>query len=323
MQALVVNQPDRGVLRVVTDRAAPVVRPGEVLIRVRLAGICATDLEIARGYMRFAGVPGHEFVGVVVDGSNALRGRRVVGEINCICGGCDLCRAGLSTHCRRRTVLGILGRDGAFAELLTLPEQNCHVVPGEISDQQAVFVEPLAAALQVLKEGAIDRHSRVAVLGTGRLGLLIAQVISNVRPRLTVIGRNPHTLEFCEQIGIHALRIEEASPTEDYDVVVEATGSPAGLRLALQLVRPRGTIVLKSTYAQPEPIDLAPIVINEIRLAGSRCGVFADAIAALRARQVNVDRMVTAVYPLRDAVDAFAAAANPANIKVLLRPDAV
>ncbi|MGE0479731.1 MAG: alcohol dehydrogenase catalytic domain-containing protein [Phycisphaerae bacterium] len=323
MQAVVVNQPDRGVLRVVTDRAAPVARPGEVLIRVQLAGICATDLEIARGYMRFAGVPGHEFVGVVVEGSNALRGRRVVGEINCVCGGCDLCRAGLSTHCRRRTVLGILGRDGAFAELLTLPERNCHVVPDEISDTQAVFVEPLAAALHVLKDAAIDRHARVAVLGTGRLGLLIAQVIANARPRLTVIGRNPRTLEVCERLGIHALRVEEASPTEDYDVVVETTGSPAGMRLALQLVRPRGTIVLKSTYAEPEPIDLAPIVINEIRVVGSRCGVFADALAALRARHVDVERMVTAVYPLRDAVDAFAAAASPESIKVLLRPDAV
>jgi threonine dehydrogenase-like Zn-dependent dehydrogenase len=293
-----------------------------VTIRVHLAGICATDFEIARGYMNFSGVPGHEFVGTVVAGPDHLRGRRVVAEINCVCGTCDMCSRGLSPHCRRRTVLGINGRDGAFAELLTVPERNCHVVPDSISDQQAVFVEPLAAALQVTRLQPIDQWMDVVVLGSGRLGLLVAQVLKLRGCRLQVVGRNPQTLAFCDRRGIQSIALRDLVPKPVYDVVVECTGISEGLRLAMQLARPCGTIVLKSTYAEPATVDLAPLVVNEIRLIGNRCGPFPEALALLRDRKIEVDEIISRVYPLRRGEEALAAAARPENIKVLLRPGA-
>ncbi len=322
MQALVVPADISRRIRFVADYPDSVAAPGEVTIRVSLAGICATDLEIARGYMKFTGVPGHEFVGTVVGGSQRLAGRRVVAEINCVCGECDLCRRGLSNHCRQRTVLGIAGRDGAFAEYLTVPERNCQVVPDSITDRQAVFVEPLAAAVHVLDAAPMDRDSRVAVLGSGRLGLLVAQVLASQPCELEVIGRNARTLAFCCQRGIRTCRVDDAQRRADRDVVVDCSGSPDGLRLALQLCRPGGTIVLKSTYAEPATIDLAPVVINEVRLVGNRCGPFAEALRLLAERRVEVDEMITAEFPLAQGVEALAAAAQPEHIKVLLRPGA-
>jgi threonine dehydrogenase-like Zn-dependent dehydrogenase len=270
--------------------------------------------------MGFEGIPGHEFVGTVVAGSSALNGRRVVAEINCVCRECDMCRAAMPTHCRRRTVVGILNRNGAFAELLSVPAANCHAVPDEIADQQAVFVEPLAAAVQVVKLHPVRHDTHVAVLGTGRLGLLVAQVLARHKCSLEVIGRNERSLAICTKLGLPAVPIEQVVPEAAHDLVVECTGAPAGLRLAMQLVRPRGTIVLKSTYADPSGIDLAPIVINEVRVVGNRCGPFPDAIALLREHKIAVDGMVSAVYPLERGPEAFAAAADARNIKVLLQP---
>ena len=316
MKALVFE----GQLRLDHDRPEPQVRTGEALVKVRLAGICATDIEITKGYMDFAGVLGHEFVGEVVRGSDRWVGRRVVGEINCVCRSCDMCSRGLANHCRKRTVLGIAGRDGAFAEFLALPEMNLHAVPDVITDEQAVFVEPLAAAYQVLKQCPIEKHQRVAVLGSGRLGLLVAQVIQKTGCKLEVIGRNPLTLSFCEKRGIQTRSIDDVVPRGEHDVVVDCTGNPQAFGLATELVRPRGTIVLKSTYAASGLLNLAPLVINEVTLLGSRCGPFVDALAALARAEIHVDTMVSRTYDLANAVDAVAAAADPGNIKILLRP---
>lgn len=320
MQALVSQAEPSRRIRFVPDHPAPSAAAGELLIRVTLAGVCATDLEIARGYMQSAGVLGHEFVGTVVAGDARLIGKRVVAEINCTCGECEMCRRGLAHHCTRRTVLGIAGHDGAFAEYLAAPSQNCHVVPDEVSDRQAVFVEPLAAAAHVLDAVLIERTTRVTVLGSGRLGLLVAQVLALRDCDLVVIGRNPRTLEFCHARGIHTTYIDAVAPAADRDVVVDCTGSPDGLRLALRLCRPCGTIVLKSTYAEPAPIDLAPLVVNEIRVVGSRCGSFPVALRLLAERRVAVDELITAVYPLTRGVEALEAAGRPENTKVLLQP---
>jgi threonine dehydrogenase-like Zn-dependent dehydrogenase len=293
---------------------------GDVLIRVSLAGICATDLEIARGYMNFHGVPGHEFVGTVIEGASVWNGKRVVGEINCVCQKCDLCQAGLSNHCRKRTVLGIGGRDGTFAEYVTLPVRNLHEVPSGVSDEEAVFVEPLAAAIQVVKQCPIESRMRVAVVGSGRLGLLVAQVLARTGCRLEVVGRNPNTLLFCEKKGIQPISVNDLIPRADRDVVVDCSGTPQGFDLATQLVRPRGTIVLKSTYAGSEATNCAAIVINEIAVQGSRCGPFPDAIQALARKHIDVLSMISRTFDLSRGLEAFEAAQDPANIKILLKP---
>ena len=320
MHALVVPTAKPTRVEFVTDHPTPVPASGEVLIRVRLAGICATDLEIARGYMQCHGVLGHEFVGTVVDGSTRLAGRRVVAENNCPCPECPLCRRGRPNHCPHRTVLGIAGRDGAFAEYLTVPERNCHLVPDSLSDRQAVFVEPLAAAAHVLDVQPLAPDTRVAVLGSGRLGLLTARVLALQPGELTVIGRNPHTLQLCERNGLRTLSTDRIPADAAYDFVVDCTDTADGLRLALRLCRPGGTIALKSTYTPPEPVDLAPLVINEVRVVGSRCGDFPRALRLLESRRIDVDDLITTVRPLADGLAALAAAAQPENIKILLQP---
>lgn len=299
---------------------APAGGQGEAIIDVLLAGICATDLEIVCGYMGFRGILGHEFVGRVRKGPSEWIGKRVVGEINCVCGRCDLCQSGLSRHCRKRTVLGISGRDGAFAEQVALPAMNLHVVPDGMSDEEAVFVEPLAAAIQVVQQCKVEPRMQVTVIGPGRLGLLVAQVLARTGCKLDVVGRSATGLEFCEKKGIQPVPLSAVVPRADRDVVVECSGSPDGLRLALSMVRPRGTIVLKSTYASGSTVDLAPIVINEVTLLGSRCGPFAEALKALARRDVEVASMVSRKFELSRAVDAFEAARDPRNIKVLLKP---
>lgn len=291
-----------------------------VIIRVDLAGICATDLEIAKGYMDFHEVLGHEFVGTVVEGPADWNGKRVVGEINCVCQRCDLCQSGLSNHCRKRTILGISGRNGAFAEFLSLPVRNLHEVPSSISDEEAVFVEPLAAAYQVIKQCPIDPRMRVAVVGSGRLGLLVAQVLATTGCRLEVVGRNPHTLLFCEKKGIQSVSVSDVIPRADRDLVVECTGNPQGMELAARLVRPRGMIILKSTYAHSESTNLTPIVVNEIAVLGSRCGPFPDAISALARKEIDVRSMISRQYALEQGSEAFAAADDGRHIKVLLKP---
>ena len=300
----------------------PALKDGECTIQVHLAGICATDLHITRGYMDYRGVLGHEMVGTVIAGPAAWNGKRVVGEINCVCRRCEMCLAGLSNHCRQRTVMGILGRDGCFADRVVLPPRNLHQVPDVVSDEEAVFVEPLAAAYQVLAQCTIDKRTRAGVVGPGRLGLLVAQVLKTTGCQLTVIGRNRTKLLLAEKKGIQSIHIDEVVPRKDYDVIVECTGSPEGLSLAMQLIRPRGTIVLKSTSADAGSVNLAPLVIDEVRLIGSRCGPFPEAINALARQAVDVRSLISKTYPIEAALEAFKAAASPQNVKVLLRIDA-
>ena len=291
---------------------------GECLIRVHLAGVCATDLQITRGYMGFRGVLGHEMVGTVEAGSKAWVNKRVACEINFVCRKCDMCLAGLATHCRSRGVMGIAARDGCFADYLVAPEHNLHEIPDQVSDEEAVFIEPLAAAYQVPAQCRIDARSRVTVVGSGRLGLLIAQVLTEQGARVTVVGRNRKKLEVCEKLGIQGIHLDDLVARQDHDVVVECTGSPAGLPLALELVRPRGTIVLKSTHAGAAEVDLAPLVINEVNLVGSRCGPFGEAVNALARKTVRVAPLMSKTFPIEDAEKAFAAAASPEHLKVIL-----
>ena len=293
---------------------------GDTLLRVRMAGICSTDLEIVRGYMQFHGILGHEFVADVVSSPDKqLTGKRVVGEINIVCGHCDLCVSGLSNHCRNRSVLGILNHDGAFADHVRLPAANLHVMPSNVDDDRAVFVEPLAAALQVIQQiGHGDRHSFATVLGDGRLGLLTAQVLRNAGYPVRVIGKHAEKLALCERWQIRARPLNDIQPRRDQDIVVDCTGSPSGLELAMQLVRPRGTIVLKSTFAAGKPVNLAPLAIDEVTLLGSRCGPFRAAIAALAANEVDVVSLITRRMRLEDGVEAMAQAARPGAMKVLL-----
>jgi threonine dehydrogenase-like Zn-dependent dehydrogenase len=294
---------------------------GECVIRVRQAGICATDLEITKGYMGFRGVLGHEFVGEVTQAPSQrkeLMGQRVVGEINCVCGRCDLCLSGLAAHCRNRTVVGILNRDGAFADFLKLPAQNLHVLPKTVDDDAAVFVEPLAAAYQVLKQVQVDAKKWVTVLGDGRLGLLVAQVLRDAGCPVRVIGKHPDKLALCEKWSIRSRPLADIKPRHDQDVVVDCTGTAAGIELALQMVRPRGTVVLKSTAAAGKPLNLAPVVIDEINIVGSRCGPFREAIKALAEKRVDVTSLIHRRMKIEQGVEAMELAARPGVLKVLL-----
>lgn len=300
----------------------PPATEGDTLIRVTQAGICATDLEIRRGYMDFRGVPGHEFVGTVVESPlKDLPGQRVVGEINIVCGRCDLCLAGLSSHCRNRSVLGIVNHGGAFADLVRLPAANLHVLPNSIDDDQAVFVEPLAAACQVLKQIKLDQRKWVTVLGDGRLGLLVAQVLRNAGCPVRVIGKHPEKLALCEKWSIRSRALADIVPRHDQDVVVDCTGSAAGFELAMQMVRPRGTIVLKTTAAAGKPLNLAPLVIDEIAVVGSRCGPFREAIRGLAEKQIDVVSLIHRRMKLDQGVDAMDLAGRPGVLKVLLTMD--
>jgi 2-desacetyl-2-hydroxyethyl bacteriochlorophyllide A dehydrogenase len=296
-------------------------RPGECLIRVRLAGICGTDLEILGGYAGFRGVPGHEFVGIVerapADDARWV-GRRVVGEINVGCGDCRFCREGVREHCERRTVAGIRGRDGAFAEYLTLPAANLHDVSDAIPDEGAVFAEPLAAACRVAAQLDLAGPRDVAVAGDGRLGLLVAQVLAHAGSRVTVVGRHPDKLAVARALGVETLDGSAAGRARSrFDVVVDATGRRSGLETALALVRPRGTVVLKSTFHGAVPLATWPIVVDEVTIVGSRCGPFDTALELLASGAVNVTPLVTAVHPLDEWQQAFDAART--GLKVLIR----
>ena len=306
-------------IRLRDDLPAPEPSAGEARLRVLAAGICNTDLEMLRGYYPFTGVPGHEFVGRVesAPGAESWAGRRVVGEINDACGACAACGAGRRTHCERRRVLGLRGRDGAFAECLTLPVANLHEVPNGLSDDVAVFTEPLAAALEVQEQVRIGSGDRVVVVGDGKLGNLVAQTLALTGCALTVIGRHPAKLGLLAARGIATgtgddLRAGEA------DVAVECTGNPEGLELAQRAVRPRGTVVLKSTYRGRASLDAARLVVDEITLVGSRCGPFAPALALLAAGRVDVRPLVHARFTLSQATAALAEAARPGVMKVLL-----
>jgi len=301
-----------------TDYPAPRHRRGEALVSVRVAGICRTDLEILKGYMGFRGVMGHEFVGTVKQGPRRWLDKRVVAEINCICGRCDMCRSGLANHCRSRTVLGIDSRDGAFAEHVVVPVRNLHEVPASVSDVQAVFVEPLAAAFQVVRQVRFDRATEVVVLGDGRLAQLVGRVLRGRAKRVVLAGRHVSKLEAAEKQGIQTRLVKDFVPRGRAEVVVDATGTASGFELAMRTVRPRGTIVLKSTFAASGGMDLAPLVINEISVVGSRCGPFPDAIHALETGEVDVSALVSARYPLARGIEALDAAGRNDNIKVLI-----
>jgi threonine dehydrogenase-like Zn-dependent dehydrogenase len=317
----------------------PKLRPGWALVRVQLVGICNTDVELLHGYYNFRGVPGHEFVGIVeevrgLSGGQKKKwvGRRVCGEINISCKAlgrrraCDFCRRGLKTHCVHRTVLGIIGHPGAYAEYLTLPLENLHVVPDGIRDEQAVFVEPLAAACEILEQIKARKYRRAAVLGDGKLAQLIARVLKTAVSRVVMYGKHEKKLALARHAGIQTRKISgDASDLrrikENFPLVVEATGSPSGLCLAQQMTEPRGTLVLKSTFHGAAPVETWPIVVKEITVLGSRCGPFDKAIALLRSGKVNPTPLITRTFPLVEAAKAIGFAQQSGVMKVLLKPE--
>ena len=326
----------RGKLRAL-QKTSPQLRPGWALVRVRLAGICNTDVEILRGYHQFRGTPGHEFVGEVAGlrgVAAAARakwlGRRVCGEINVPCAAygfrpCEFCRRGLNTHCARRTVLGIVAHDGAFAQYLALPLDNLHLVPDNLDDEQAVFVEPLAAACEILEQVPAHQFRSAAVLGDGKLAQLIARVLRTAIPRVVLYGKHENKLALARRAGIVTRKVR--GDTSDlkrvrgnYPLLIEATGSPTGLGLAQHMTEPRGTLVLKSTFHGAAPVETWPIVVKEINVVGSRCGPFAKAIALLRAGKVDPRALITRIFPLAEAQAAVAFAQRPGVMKVLLKP---
>jgi threonine dehydrogenase-like Zn-dependent dehydrogenase len=323
-------------------KIAEVAKPigdGEAVVRVTLSGICNTDLEIARGYAGFQGTIGHEFVGVIEKVSEARAsarapngsqpsltigltpGQRVVGEINAGCGVCDPCRGGDPRHCPERTVLGIVGRDGAHAEVLKLPMVNLLPVPDEIPDEHAVFTEPLAAACGILERAEVSEDTGVAVIGDGKLGLLCAQVLATASRSVTLIGKHRNKLQIAARRGIETIAVEQAkSRTRQFAQVVEASGSSSGFQLALDLLRPRGVLVLKSTFHGATEINAARIVVDEISVVGSRCGRFAPALELLGSNTIDVQSLITEEFALADGVRAMERAATPGVLKVLLRP---
>jgi threonine dehydrogenase-like Zn-dependent dehydrogenase len=297
-------------------------RPDEALVRVLLSGICNTDLEIARGYAGFTGTIGHEFVGLVEQSiDRKLVGRRVVGEINAGCGKCDRCRGGDTRHCASRTVLGILGRDGAHAEFLQLPTVNLFPVPDQLSDEHAVFTEPLAAACGILERVKMSDSDRVAVIGDGKLGLLCAQVVALTGASVLLVGKHSSKLRIAERRGVETARPKEATKrARQFDVAVEASGSASGFGLALELLRPHGQLVLKSTFHGKTELDTTRIVVDEVSIAGSRCGRFSPALDLLKKGAIDVDSLISEEYPLSNGVHAMRRAATRGVLKVLLRP---
>jgi len=291
------------------------------MIRVNYVGICNTDLEILKGYMGFTGVLGHEFVGTVVKSTVAgFEGKRVVGEINLACGKCSFCMQGLGRHCPYRKVLGILGKDGVMEEYITLPVNNLHVVPTELTDFKAVFVEPFAAACEILEQLQILPEYEVAVLGDGKLAQLIARVLSLQTDKLLVVGKHPHKLALLKEIGIKTKELKDLSePEHSFHVVVEATGSWDGWDLAMKMVRPRGYVVLKSTYVGTHSFNPANIVINEINLIGSRCGPFPLALQLLRKGAVDPTDLITEIFSFEQWKEAFLLAGKSESLKVLLK----
>lgn len=302
------------------DYPDPAAKLGESLVRVEVAGICGTDLELTRGYMTFRGVPGHEFVGRVIQSARPeLTGRRVVGEINAACGAqtCRWCRGGLGRHCPTRTVLGILGRDGAFADYLVLPDDNLLPIPDSLPDRLAVFCEPLAAAYEIFEQTRLEPSGAIAILGDGRLGALLALALGAEGLGPVVGGHHRDKLDRLAGLGIKVSLESELQP--GFDVVIDATGRAAGFKRGLELVRPRGRLILKSTAAEAAPLNLASLVVNEITVIGSRCGRLRPALDALCTGRLDPTPLISAVYPLEDGVAAMKAAGDGSNFKVLLR----
>lgn len=295
-------------------------KPNEALVKIRKAGICSTDLELVRGYYPYTGILGHEFVGEVVKADDASWiGQRVVGEINAVCGECEQCLNGRPTHCENRTVLGIVNRDGIFAEYTSLPIANLHKVPASVPDGMAVFAEPLAAALEIQEQISIQPGDRVLLVGAGRLGQLIAQTLALTSCDLRVVARHPRQQDLLTARGIRLINEADVQKWR-WDVVVEATGAPSGFALARRAIRPRGMLVLKSTYKGEMSVDFSSIVVDEINIIGSRCGPFEPALRLMEERQVDPAVLIDAEYPLTEAVKAFERAAQPGALKVVVNP---
>ena len=314
MRAIVLDDNNDVVVR--TDRPEPILANGDVLVQVLCAGICETDLQLIRGYMGFHGVLGHEFVGVAETGLYA--GRRVVGEINCSCWQCETCLAGRPTHCPHRTVIGILNHDGAFADYIAVPERNLHPVPDSMATDVAVFAEPVAAAFQIPAQLSLRREDRVVVLGDGRLGNLCAQVLAGISNRVLVVGKHPEKLALLQSLGLATCVLSELTLERMADVVVDCTGSETGLPAALQLVRPRGTIVLKTTVAGTQTLPWAPFVIDEVTIVGSRCGPFDRALSALDDGRITVLPLISKRFDVSEGVAALELAKSRPVLKVLL-----
>ena len=305
-------------LRVQEQYPAPQASDERALVRVRLAGVCSTDLQLLKGYMDFRGVPGHEFVGEVHEGPAEWMGKRVVAEINFGCGRCEACGRGMQRHCPTRQVMGILGADGSFAEYLAVPLTNLHPVPDSVPDEAAVFTEPLAAAFEILEQVPVKPGIRTVVLGDGKLGLLCAFVLHQAGAAVTVVGRHDTKLALARKAGMRAVNLSDWQ-SQAAELVVEATGSPTGLQRAMAAVRPRGTLVLKSTLAENHTLSLAPLVINEVTVVGSRCGLFPPALDALAHNRIPVAALIEAAYPLAAGLQALNHAAQRGTRKVLLR----
>lgn len=303
---------------------SPELKPGYAIIEMQCAGICNTDLEITRGYMQYSGVLGHEFVGIVREvGSpedKAWLGRRVVGDINAACGICPTCRANMPSHCPNRTTLGIFNHNGAFADYLTLPVVNLHVVPENVPDEQAVFAEPLAAACEILQQHHVKPTDRILIIGDGKLGLLISQVLRLTGAAVTLFGRHPDKGGLVEPLGVTFLTNLAPNGPTFFDIVVECTGNPDGLEKAKNMLRPRGTLILKSTYHGQPSVPLSMYVVDEITVVGSRCGPFEPALRLLQRGLVKVEPMISADFRLQDSLAAFETAFGKGNLKVLLRP---
>ncbi len=317
MKALVYD----GKLKYSAGEPRPSVSGGEAIVRVLKAGICNTDLEIVKGYKGFSGILGHEFVGIAeeIDGDGrGLLGKRVVGEINCACRreDCEFCRRGLGRHCPSRTALGIFGRDGCFAEYVAVPVENLFEVPDGVPDETAVFVEPLAAAFEILEQIELSPDLEVLIAGDGKLGLLVNHALSTAGAKITHAGKHPEKLKLAGKNGCRTVLLDDM-PDRKYDVVVEATGRVGGFKFAVDHVKPRGTVVLKSTLAGSPKIDLNPVVVNEITLVGSRCGRFQPALDYL-SKARDLSEMITAAYPIGKGLEAFEAAATPGSLKVLI-----
>lgn len=317
MQALRFQKGKLGIFYVKLQNAA-----SDSVIRVLLSGICSTDIEITRGYSGFEGTLGHEFVGIVENSPDRpdLSGKRVVGEINVGCGDCQLCQKGDARHCPKRTVLGIKGRDGSHAEFVSLPSSNLLEIPPDLSDEEAVFIEPLAAALGITERIDLKNAEKIAIIGDGKLGLLCAFALNRVCPSLTLYGRYSSKLKIAKAAGIETCLVDETThPYSFYDVVVEATGSESGFAMALDLVRPRGTIVLKSTYSGKAEIEAWRIVVDEISIVGSRCGRFKPTIEWLVNNRIDLAQLISDEFPLFKGLAAFDTAKQPGVLKVLLR----
>jgi len=311
-----------GLLKYTDVYPEPEPQTNEALIRINMAGICNTDVEIMKGYMDFKGVIGHEFVGIVerIEGNDEyLLGKRVVGDINCSCGKCSYCLKGMKTHCPERKTLGIIGKDGAFAHYITLPVNNLFEVPEHVTDEEAVFTEPLAAAFEILEQLHVKPTDRILILGDGKLGMLCAIALRLTQANVVLAGKHKSKLAIADEYGINTIGVVVLpSFFKSYDIVVEATGSPEGFELALQLVKPRGKIVLKTTAASDKKINLAPVVIDEIKVIGSRCGPFEPALRAISAGLVDVRPLVTAIYKPEQAEKAFEKAMEGDSLKVLI-----